>query len=270
LEAYAEEDSAVVWDVISGGIGSIRVVMDDDEVRDNLKPFVRKVAAKQLARLGWEEKDSDSHFDRLLRPTILGLSSYGEDPEVVAEAKKRFAEMKQPEDVHPDLRGVVYGTVARKGGKADFDKMLKMHNESKNSEERVTLAGALTGFEEPELYKLALKQITTDIVRLQDAPYWIAYSFGNRHARLTTWQWLKDNWEWLQKNLGTDLSFFRMPIYAGRAFSDANFLPEFKEFFESHMSPAFERPVKQAIETIEWQAAWKQRDLEPIKKFLNS
>jgi aminopeptidase N len=270
LEAYADEDSAVVWDVIAGGIGSIRVVMDDDEIRDNLKPFVRKLAAKQLARLGWEEKDSDSHFDKLLRPTILGLSSYGEDPAVVAEAKKRFKDMKQPEDVHPDLRGVVYGTVARKGGKAEFDKMLKMHNKSKNSEERVTLAGALTGFEQPELYKLALEQITTDIVRLQDAPYWIAYSFGNRFARMTTWEWMKDNWEWLQKNLGTDLSFFRMPIYAGRAFSDASFLPEFKAFFESHMSPAFERPVKQAIETIEWQAAWKQRDFDPIKKFLTN
>ncbi|MGZ6005499.1 MAG: M1 family metallopeptidase [Candidatus Saccharimonadales bacterium] len=270
LEAYAEEDSAVVWDVIAGGIGSIRVVMDDDAVRDVLKPFVQKLAAKQLKRLGWEEKSDDSHFDKLLRPTILGLSSYGEDQSVVAEAKRRFAEMKKPEDVHPDLRGVVYGTVARKGGKVEFDKMLKMHNTSKNSEERVTLAGALTGFEKPELIKRALGEITSKDVRLQDAPYWVAYSFMNRHARLTTWQWLKENWDWLSKNLGTDLSFFRMPNYAARGFSDEKILPDFKEFFESHMSPAFERPVKQAIETIEIQAAWRKRDLEAIKKFLQS
>jgi aminopeptidase N len=269
LEAYADEDSAVVWDVIAGGIGSIRVVMDDDDVRKHLKPFVRKLVAKQLKRLGWEEKDSDSHFDKLLRPTILGLASYGEEQSVVDEAWKRFKDMKQPEDVHPDLRGVVYGTVARTGGQAEFGKMLKMHNESKNSEERVTLAGAMTGFEQPEIIQKALAEVTTDTVRLQDAPYWIAYSFGNRHAKLATWEWMKKNWEWLQKNLGSDLSFFRMPIYAGRAFSDASFLPEFKVFFESHMSPAFERPVKQAVETIEWQSAWKQRDLEPIKKFLS-
>jgi aminopeptidase N len=268
LEAYADEDSAVVWDVIAGGIGSIRVVMDDDEIRKHLKPFVAKLVAKQLKRLGWEELDSDSHFDKLLRPTILGLASYGETPAVVDEAKRRFNEMTKPEDIHPDLRGVVYGTVARTGGKAEFDKMLRMHNTSSNSEERVTLSGALTGFEQPELIKRALEQVTSKDVRLQDAPYWVAYSFGNRHARLTTWQWLKDNWDWLTKNLGTDLSFFRMPIYAGRGFSDASFLPEFKEFFESHMSPAFERPVKQAIETIEWQSAWKDRDLAPIRDFL--
>lgn len=70
------------------------------------------------------------------------------------------------------------------------------------------------------------------------------------------------------QNLGSDLSFFRMPIYAGRCFSDESFLPEFTEFFESRMSPAFERPVKQAIETIQWQAAWKKRDLEALKKHL--
>lgn len=270
LSAYSSEDSAVVWDIISGIVGSIRVVMDDDGVRAVLKPFVHQLTSIQLERLGWEEQASDSHFDRLLRPTILGLSSYGENSSVVKEAKRRFTDTKQPEDIHPDLRGVVYGTVARTGGKADFDKMLAMHNSSRNSEERVTLAGALTGFEQADLIKRALAEITGKNVRLQDAPYWIAYSFMNRHARLLAWKWLGDNWDWLFKNIGSDLSFFRLPLYASRGFSDESFLPEFTAFFESHMSPAFERPVKQAIETIQWQAAWKRRDLEAIKKHLKS
>ena len=270
LEAYRGEDSVVVWDVISGGIGSIRAVMDDDKLRDGLKPYVRQLAAAQLKRLGWEEKAGDSHFDRLLRPIILGLSSYGEDPAVVDEAKRRFNEMKRSEDIHPDLRGVVYGTVSRLGAKAEFDRLLELHNASDNSEERVTLAGALTNFKQPELIQRSLELITSDAVRLQDAGYWIAYSFSNRHAKQATWQWLKDNWQWLIDNMGTDLSFFRMPIYAGRAFSDEAFLPEFKEFFESRMSPAFERPVKQAIETIQWQSAWKQRDLDALKQYFKS
>lgn len=270
LEAYRGEDSSVVWDVIAGGIGSIRVVMDDDEMRDSLKPFVAELVAKQLHRLGWQENDSDSHFDKLLRPSILGLASYGEIPSVVDEAKRLFADMKMPEDVHPDLRGVVYGTVARLGNTAEFDKMLAMHKNSANSEERVTLSGALTGFEQPELIARALAQINGDDVRLQDAPYWLAYSFMNRHARATTWEWMKANWDWLFANLGTDLSFFRMPVYAARGYSDESFLPEFTEFFDAHMTPAFVRPVKQAIETIQWQAAWKQRDLAAIKKQLKS
>jgi puromycin-sensitive aminopeptidase len=270
LAKYRDEDSIVVWDVISGNLGAIRMVMDDDALRDAMRPFVRELVAKQLARLGWEEQASDSHFDTLLRPSILGLASFGEEPSVIAEAKQRFADAVTSEDIHPDLRGVVYGTVARLGGEAEFNKLLELHNSSTNSEERVTIAAALTNFEQPELIKRSLELITSDLVRLQDAPYWIAYSFMNRYARTDTWEWLKTNWEWLVKNLGTDLSFFRMPVYAGRVHSDLNFLPEFTAFFESKLSPAFERPIKQAIETIQWQAAWKARDFKALKTYFKA
>jgi aminopeptidase N len=259
-----------VWDIISGAINSVRVVMNDDSIRAGLKPFVRELVSKQRERLGWEENDKDSHFDRLLRPVILGLASFGEEPSVVEEAQKRFASMKLPEDVHPDVRGVVYGTMARIGDASVFDKMVVMHNASTNSEERVTLAGALTGFKQPELISRALDMITSEHVRLQDVSYWIAYSFMNRHGRQLSWQWIQDNWDWLEANLGKDLSFFRLPNYAARGFSDASFLPEFTAFFAAHMSPAFERPVKQAIEAIQWQSAWRTRDLAKLQDYFKS
>lgn len=268
LEAYADESSSVVWDVIAANIGSIRLVMDDDQLRADLKRYLQKLTATQVKRLGWQPRPSDSHFDVLLRPTILGLASYGENPAVIKEALKQFEAMKTPEDILPDLRGVVYGTVARKGAQAEFDKLLELHNSSQNSEERVTLSGALTGFEQPAIIKQALALITTDAVRLQDLSYWIAYSFSNRHARRLTWDWMVGHWDWLKDNIGSDLSFFRLPTYAARGFSDKKFLPEFKVFFDKNLGVAFERPVNQAIETIEWQAAWRARDLAAIKKYL--
>jgi aminopeptidase N len=270
LEAYGDEDNTVVWDIIAGNLGSIRGVMEDESLRDAMKPYVRNLTAKQLKRLGWEEMPTDTHFDKLLRPTILGLSSWAEDTAVVAEANRLFAGMTRPEDVAPDLRGVVYGTAARTGGKKEFDKMLKMHNATQSSEERVTLAASLTGFEHIDLIKDALSLVDTDTVRLQDAGYWIAYSFMNRYAKRITWEWMVTHWEWLEKNLGKDLSFYRMPNYAARSFSDANFLPEYKKFFAEHMSPAFERPVNQGIETIEWQSAWRERDLSALKKYFTA
>lgn len=268
LEAYADEDNTFVWDVMVSGLAGIRSTMRDDDVRELLKPLGRRLSAKQLARLGWDEQAGEDHFDTLLRPTILGLACVSEDPAAVAEALRRFAAMEKPEDIAPDIRGIIYGTASRHGGKAEFDKLLQLHNSSSNSEERVTLSAALTGFKQPEIIAEALQQITSTNVRLQDAAYWVAYSFGNRYARDTTWDWMVENWQWLQDNMGSDLSFYRMPNYAARNYSDESFLPTFREFFESHMSAAFERPVKQAIETIEWQAAWRQRDLDSIKQYL--
>ncbi|MGH7238340.1 MAG: ERAP1-like C-terminal domain-containing protein, partial [Candidatus Saccharimonadales bacterium] len=218
LEAYSNEDNSVVWDIIAGLLGSIRHVMNDELLRENMKPFSRKLVAEQLARLGWKSKPNESHFDSLLRPLILSLASFSEEPNVVNEALSRFEKMKTTEDLEPDLRGVIYGTAARKGHDKYFEKMLKLHDSVNNSEERVVLSSALTGFKNPALIDRALAHINTDKVRLQDASYWIAYSFMNRHARDKTWDWMIKNWGWLEKNLGSDLSFYRFPVYAARAY----------------------------------------------------
>jgi puromycin-sensitive aminopeptidase len=271
LEFYVNEDSTVVWDIIAGGVGNIRTVMDDDKLREDLKPFIRKLVAKQLERLGWQAQQNEPYFDSLLRPTILGMASVGEEPSVVLESRRLFDAMQNPEDIHPDLRGVVYGTIARTGDAKDFDRMLAMHNASSSSEERLTLTGAITGFKQAPLIERALAMISSDEVRLQDAAYWLAYSFGNRYARDMAWDWMTANWQWLDDNMGKDLSFHRMPNYAARSFSDPAFLPKFKAFFgPMEKLPSFERPIKQALETLEWQSAWRKRDLTAIKAFFKA
>lgn len=287
LESYRNEDDNAVWDVMAMVLGSIRMVMDDDELRDAIKPYVRKLVEKQVQRLGWESKADESHFDQLLRPTVLGMASAADEPEIVARAQELFADMHGPDELpahlktpgrspkkrnvglNPDLRGVVYGTVARTGGEAEFNKLLAMHNMTHSNEEKLNLCAALTSFKQPELVRRALDLIDSEHVRLQDAAYWIAYSFTNRFAKEATWQWVKDHWDWLEENMGNDLSFYRMPIYAARGFSDRTFIAEYKKFFGKVLSPAFERSYNQGLEMIEWQSAWKERDLKLVKAFFD-
>ena len=112
--------------------------------------------------------------------------------------------------------------------------------------------------------------IDSDHVRAQDITYWIAYSLLNRHAKQQTWDWLKTHWDWLEKTLGSDLSFYRMPVYVGRAFSDEKFLEEYKAFFLPRMSITLERTYNQGIEMIQWQSAWKKRSLKEVKAFFKN
>ncbi len=267
LSNYSDEDSSVVWDIIAGNLGELRMVMSTDELRDILKPYVRKLVAKQLKRLGWDPIKDEPYLDSLLRITILSLAASADEPAIVEKLLDSFKQLVNPDDINPDIRGIVYGTVARLGDEKDFDKLLKLHNTSTSSEDRITIAAALTGFEQPELIDRALSLVTTDDVRLQDAPYWIAYSFMNRHARQTTWEWMKKNWPWLEKNLGTDLSFYRFPIYAARGFSDEVFIKDYMAFFKKVSMPALERSISQGKEMVEWHAAWKKRDFNAIFKF---
>ena len=270
LEAYAHEANDAVWDVMASNFGSIRLVMDSEDLREAMKPYGRKLVAEQLARLGMKPKENDTHFDHLLRPTILGIASISEEKQVVDTMLQWFKDMETSEDIAPDLRGVTYTTAARHGDAATFDKLVRLHNTSPSPEERVTLAAAITAFKQPELVQRALSMITSDDVRLQDVAYWIAYSLGNRHARTATWQWLQENWQWLKDNLGADTSFTRMPVYVARVTSHSDFLPEYKQFFESVMEPSIDRAYKQGMEMIEWQSAWRDRDLKAIQDYFTA
>ncbi|HSW75301.1 MAG TPA: M1 family metallopeptidase [Candidatus Saccharimonadales bacterium] len=270
MDAYRDEDADIVWDIMAANFTSIRLVMNDDHLRETTKPYGRAMIAKQLSRLGWEPRQAENHFDTLLRPTILAIASTCDEKTVVDEALKRFKTMQASEDIAPDLRGLIYTTAARHGNTATFDKLLALHNASSSPEERVTLAAALTGFKQPELIKRSLALITSENVRLQDVMYWISYSLGNRFARDATWQWLKDNWQWLKTNMGNDTSFTSLPARAARVMSSKAFLEDYTTFFSSVMEPAIERSFNQGLETIEWQAAWRDRDLERLRKYFES
>ncbi|MBA3758531.1 M1 family metallopeptidase [Candidatus Saccharibacteria bacterium] len=270
LEHFREESNSAVWDVIAASIGSVRGTMDDENLREDMKPFIRNLTAKQFLRLGWEIKKDESHFDQLLRPLIVGLSAAADQPEVVKESLGRFENMKTPEDIHPDLRNVVYATAVRHGDQKTFDKLFALHEASTLSEERTSIAVALTGFKQPDIVEQALSLIKSDSVRLQDVSYWIAYSFMNRYSRDATWKWMTKHWEWLGENLGTDLSFYRFPMYAANAYSSRKFLEKFNDFFIPRRAPAFERSINQGIEVLQWQSAWKERDLKEVKTFFKA
>lgn len=286
LNSYRTEDNAAVWDVMAAGLATIRSVMDDEDLREAMKPYIIELTAKQINRLGWDKKPDDSHFDTLLRPIVLAMAASADEPVIVKKCLDLFAKMGSPTDaepsltesanhnqinlrteIDPDMRGVVYGTVARLGGIKAFDKLLKLHNQTINSEERTNIAAALTGFKQPELIDKALSLVTTDVVRLQDVAYWVAYSFMNRHARDKTWLWLKNNWQWLQKNFDGDLGFYRMPVFAARSFSSKEFRTEFEKFFETKRSPAFNRSIDQGLEILDWHIAWRERDLNPMQNY---
>ncbi len=289
LSYYSDETDYAVWDTIAGILGSIRLVMREDELREAMKPFIRNLLSKELARLGWETKKDESHFDQLLRPIVLGMAAGSDDKKAVNHALKLFKAVHDVEDVNPelrnpeiskqvrrggsidpDMRGVVFGTAARLGDEKTFDKLVKLYEKANLSDEKVTIAAALTGFKQEKLIKRALGMIVTDAVRLQDVAYWIAYSFMNRHGRDITWQWLKDNWAWLEENLGSDLSFYRTPIYVARVHGDGAFVKEYEAFFKPKLSPSFERAYHQGLEMLQWQSAWKDRDYKEILAFFKA
>jgi len=269
LSALPQETSSPVWDGIATVLGDMRHILGND-VKHALKPFTKNLVSQQLARLGWHKKAAESHFDTLLRPLILGLSSGADNQEVVAEAKRIFDDATSLSGIDSDLRNMVLASVSHRGGKAEYQKMFGMLKTATSPEDMVVLAHGMTNFRQPTEYMAALKLIKSEHVKLQNISYWIVYALGNPKSRDATWDWIKENWGWLKSNVGSDMIFTRLPMYVAKAFCQDDFLPKYKEFFESVHEPAIDRSIKQGIESIKLQVAWKKRDEQVVLDWLKN
>lgn len=263
LESYRNEDYPAVWGTLAGFTSSLWKVMDDDKFRELMKLYGRFLVNKQLERLGFSPRDEDTHFDTLLRPTVLGLASKFDHQEVISFCKEEFSRWQGGGEIDANIRGVVYATIARKGDQKIFDLFRQKHKEAIVTQEKQRLAAAMTAFEDTNITKQALDMIMTDEVRLQDAISWIALLFRNRHSREQAWQWYKENWEWIEEHFGKGhlYSYF---VSILSVFSDRQRAKEIEEFFEDKNQAGIKRSISQSLEQIRWQADWRQRDLKEI------
>ncbi len=110
----AEGDPSV-WSVVLGALGLFdRVVPDAD--RPVLALAVRTLLGPLARDLGWDPRDDDGERTPSLRSSVLRtLGTIGADPDIKAEAARRFA---RPHAVtlHPDTESAVLDIVASDGG----------------------------------------------------------------------------------------------------------------------------------------------------------
>jgi aminopeptidase N len=264
-----QEESLVVWDAISGVLGSIKRTMDDDAVIESMRPKSKVLAQHNLERLGWDMHPNESSFDTLMRPMILGLAAFGDNQSVIDRAIEMFDSASKPEDIQPNLRGVAYGCAVRFGDMNTFDKLLEFYRNTDSPQEKQALAGALTSFKQPEIIERCLELIKSE-VKLQDTGFWFAYSFTNRHAKELMWDWVKQNWDWILSKFSEDLMTLSwIPEYSAAVFSTHEFMNDYKEFWKMNSRKSLEREINKGIETLTWQIAWRDRDFEKISEYFS-
>lgn len=269
LASMKEEDNCVVWDVMAGQIGNLRSVFADQNLREAMSPYLRQLISRQLRRLGWNEQANDSHFDKLLRPTILSLGVAAEEATVVQEIDRRFERMRQLHDIQPaDIRGIVLSGRAKQGDSSDYEKLLVLHRQTNSAQARNQLAGALCAFRQPELIQRSLSLIASSDVRLQDVVSWVSFIFQNPFAREAAWKWLKDQWPWLSEKFGSDvMTFSAFPKIVGRSFASKQMQLDYQQFFNGVYHEGIDLPIAQGLESLTWQTAWRERDQEALLEY---
>ncbi|HSW78557.1 MAG TPA: M1 family metallopeptidase [Candidatus Babeliales bacterium] len=269
LTSYSAEDYEPVWGMLAGIIGNVRTLIDKDRpLEDKLNSYVRPLFSELIVKLGWQAQTSETAQTQKLRALILSLAAAAEEKGVVQEGLKRFQDFSKPADLPPDIRSVVYYIGARYGTVKDFNKLVKLHNRLMNAEDKDDVASELTATRGTEKIKSLLSMIKSDNVRLQDAPTWFAWLIRNRYSNALAWQWLIDNWSWVEEKYADDKSYDRFPRYAAMGSSSEQQLQAFRDFFEPKRSIALERPINLGIEEIQSRIAWREKNEQAVKEWL--
>jgi puromycin-sensitive aminopeptidase len=270
VASLRDEPAYTVWSAVSGGLGSVEGIVEEENLRDRLDTFGQWLVQPNVKRLGWAPKAGESVFDTLMRPMVLSQAVRFDDEAVTAEARRQFEMYLAGEPVDPDLRPVALYAAARHGGQKEYDALVERYRQEESPQLRTSLLGTLGRFRKGDLIDQYLKMALSKDVRPQDIYIPLAWSFRNRDARDKAWTWVQQNWDEFVRRYGEGGKMLdRFPHYAASAFATHDKAKEIKDFFEGHPHPSTSRATPQAVESLELKADWADRDLDKIKKFVS-
>lgn len=270
LSGYQAETSESVWGVMAGAIGEIRKLVEGEETSEKLlDTLVQNLVIKLADKLGWDDSPKDNAQTLRLRGLAQSMAAGSKHKATLDEGLRRFRKFKKPADLPASTRSVVYYCSARYGSEDDFKKLLALHDSTQNADEKDEIAGALTTVKDPVRYKALLKLLKTNSVRRQDILHWFVWLLRNRYSRADTWQWLIDEWPWLEEKFASDKSYGYFARYPGSIFSRPDELKKFQAFFDDKRGVvAMSRDITLAEAEIKSRIAWRERNEAQVKAWL--
>ena len=266
---YKDETEYIVWVEIVSGMRYIANLLYGSPAYKPFRAYARDMFHAVATRIGFDAKANESHDTTLLRPLVLGSASFFGDETIIAEALKRFAEhTKNP--INPDIRGVIYATVARTGGEKEYTQLLAMYRAETLHEEKNRLLGALGIFQDKKLLTKTLAFTMTDEVRMQDRNGAFASVLVNPAGRALGWQYLKKNWDKIGASYGEGNHLLSRLIQVLNRNTTREAYTDIKTFFKTHSAPAAERTTLQTLENIDSNIRWLARDEKKIVQWFQT
>lgn len=233
LEAYQNEDTESVWDIMAIAAAELKKFVDSDQHSEEaLRRFTRTLASRQFERLGWSVQPGESEADTKLRATIVGMMVYGEDPGVLEHCASLAT--GNLDDIDPELRAIVLGAAIKHATNDDlFNSLLSVHKSTSSAELQQDIASGLTSTKsESQIDTLVSLLTDSNTIRSQDVARWFVYLIRNKYSHEKAWQWLKDSWDWIEATFGGDKSYDDYPQYSAIGMVTREQLADYIEFFE--------------------------------------
>lgn len=258
---FAENDY-VPWETTLNHFGVIDSLMLQHPM---LHRYIRRLIGSLVERLGWQEKQVESVFEKKLRAIILRAAVFYGDREAIRISLGYFQQWMQNGTTIPaNIRDIVYHSGAQFGGDAEwFHCWNKYLNTSMASEKRLLL-GVLGSTRNHYLLSLYLNaSLNRTLVRTQDTYFVIMNAARNPIGREQAWKFIRSNWNYIYNLFGQG-SFAIDTIITETTW---HFFTQFEyneveHFFNTVAVGSGKQAVRQNLEKIRANIYWKS-EIEP-------
>ena len=275
LSRFADSHSEIVNTALYAIVNKLKQFVTPDSAEEKaLKKFVNQLSAKQVSRLGWEPRAGESNDDQLTRPIVLGAALYAENSEAIKAAHEIFTNNHQRlEKLSADIRPLVLCNELKHYGSKDlFNEFLENYRETTDASYKGDLNSAITSTPDNSLITELISEFeNADTIKPQDLRGWYRNVLANNAGQQAAWDWIRNDWDWLEKTVGGDMEFATYITVTANVFHTPTRLTEFKQFFEPKIdTPGLTREITMDISVIESKVKLIQAEKDAVIQALQS
>jgi aminopeptidase N len=154
LAHLSDEQNIAVWEDTLSHLNRLDNALAGSPLRTAFHAYVVRLVRPEFTRLGWDAKPGESFLDSLLRPDLIGALGRFGDPDVIAEAGRRFkAFVQNPDSLPGALREPVADIVGHHADQATYDTLKSLGVKATSTEDKLRYFGAMAGAADPALIK---------------------------------------------------------------------------------------------------------------------
>jgi len=256
LPGFADSESTIVNDALYRVANNLKKFVKPNSTEEKaLQAFYDKLSAKQVERLGWEPRAGESNDDQLTRPYVLNAALYADNKKAIVAAHDLFTANKDNlAGLSADIRLLVLRNEVKNYGSVTlFNNLLDEYRKSSDPSYKADVCVAATNVQKTELIEELIRQFEdANTVKPQDLRAWYRGALANNEAQQAAWDWIRNDWSWLEKTVGGDMEFSSFITVTANIFHTPERLAEFKAFFEPKVNtPGLTREIQMDIKIVE-------------------
>ena len=237
-----------------------------------LHRYIRRLIKSVVRKLTWEEKPTETVFDKKLRAIMLRAAIYYGDKEAINTSLTYFQQwMTEERKIPANIRDIVYHAGVQFGEDTEWTFCFKKYLNTTLASEKRLLLGALGSPRNQYLLSQYLNaSLNRELIRTQDTYYVIMNVARNPIGRELAWKFIRTHWNFIFSLFGQG-SFAIDTIISETTW---HFFTQFEydeveQFFNSVDVGSGKQAVKQNLEKIRSNIYWKNQVENKVIQWLN-